>query len=825
MERSVEMVVALLGVMKAGGAYLPLDVTYPPERLSFMLRDSGAAALVTQQHLAAALPVVDLDLICLDADHAAIAAEESSQNLSPAATADNLAYCIYTSGSTGTPKDVLIQHRSASNLAAALRRAIYSAYGTGPLRVSLNAPLAFDASVKQLLMLLWGHTLCIIPQADRHDGRALLERIRRDRVEVLDCTPAQLSLLIEAGMLRDSEVLPRATLCGGEAVSGRVWDELRGARGKDFYNVYGPTECTVDATATRVDSGQAVATIGRPLTNVEAYVLDEYLRPVPVGVAGELYIGGAGVGRGYLNRAGLTAERFVPHPYSARSGERLYRTGDLVRRLADGELVYEGRVDQQVKVRGYRIELGEIEAAIGAHEGVREAVVVVREDGADDKQLVAYLVAEEWAEPPSVSELRGHLKEKLPEYMIPSRFVRLEELPVTRNGKIDRAALPAPGHERDGEDAGFVAPRDTLELQLAQVWEAILPHRPVGVTDNFFELGGHSLLAVRLMAAIEKQFGQKLPLATLFQGATIEQLAGALRSGGDSRHESSLVAMQKGDTGKPPFFFVHAVGGQILSYTALMRHLGAGQAFYGLQALVDEEGKAVHTTVEAMAAHYLEELRGVQPEGPYFIGGWSMGGVVAFEMARRLQAEGQQVSMLALLDSVVPDAGHKLFEKLAASVRTNGRRASRQRKEEARLLFTFAQDMGLSPEQLGLSHDDLHTVEPEEQLAYVLERARQARVLPADIELSVIKQLYDVFKNNSRALANYVPQKYAGAALLLKAQERLTREADPAHGWGEFIEQLEVQSIPGNHFTIVREPHVRVLAERLRHYCNHSEKE
>jgi thioesterase domain-containing protein/acyl carrier protein len=569
--------------------------------------------------------------------------------------------------------------------------------------------------------------------------------------------------------------------------------------------------------------------IGRPIANAEVYVLDEERQVVPVGVAGELYLGGEGLARGYLKRPELTAEKFVPHPFSARAGARLYRTGDLVRYRANGELEYLGRIDQQVKVRGYRIELGEIEAVLRQQSGVREAVVVVRDEGGE-KRLIGYVVGVE-PQAVNVAELKRSLEQQLPEYMVPGAIVPLEQLPLTPNGKLDRKALPAPQFSRSDLNHEYIAPRDAVEFRLARIWEDALDIQPIGIRDNFFTLGGHSLLAVRLVANVEKEFGRKLQLTMLFNGGTIEQMASVLRKEVGPTREASMVTIQSSGDRKP-FFFVHPVGGHVFCYVALAHHLGKEQPFYGLQLEQTAEGRPVHTNIESMASHYLKELRVVQPDGPYFLGGWSMGGVVALEMAQQLQAQGQEVKLLALVDSTVPNSsngngtGNHKARKFMASLIPSGLRKSGKSKEEAALLSGFARDLGISLEQFAISTDELEKLPPAEQLDYVIEKGREAGVVPADVDLPVMERLYEVFKNNHQALRSYVPNYYRGQAALFKTEERLVAdENDPTLGWGKVVEVLELQSVPGNHYTIVREPHVKALAERLRDYCHKLEKE
>nr|QEO74519.1 condensation domain-containing protein [uncultured bacterium] len=528
MERSEEMLVGLLGIWKAGGVYVPVDASQPPARLQLLLADVQAQAVLTQERLKEKLPPHDAATVCIDADRKEIA-RESDANLGLSPLPQHLAYIIYTSGSTGVPKGVMIEHASLMNLAHALAEAVHGA-PVAPLRVSLNAPLAFDSSVKQLLQLLCGHALYVVPEEVRRDTDELLSYIKQHRIDVLDCTPSQLKLLVEAGMSESPESAPRRVLVGGEAVDETLWSQLAADAGRAFYNVYGPTECTVDATACRVRADVRRPVIGRPLANTQIYILDGSLNPVPVGVAGELLIGGDGLARGYLNRPELTAERFIPDPFSTEPGARLYRTGDLARFLADGQIEFVGRVDFQVKIRGSRIELGEIESALGEHPMVRRAVVMAREDAPGDKRLAAYVVARQGTASVSAPELRAFLQERLPDYMIPAAFVLLDVMPLNANGKVNRDALPAPDGLRDETGRDYVAPRTPVEELLASVWQQLLGVERVGALDNFFELGGHSLLATQVVSQLRKAFQIELPLRTLFERPELAQLAESIEA-------------------------------------------------------------------------------------------------------------------------------------------------------------------------------------------------------------------------------------------------------------------------------------------------------
>jgi amino acid adenylation domain-containing protein/thioester reductase-like protein len=529
-ERGVELMVGLLGILKAGGAYVPLDPSYPIERLRHILADSKPRVVLTQERQKQALAFATVRLVTLDEDWPEVA-EHSPADLD---TADvgvmphHLAYVIYTSGSTGRPKGVMVEHRNVLSLWQGLE----NVYRQSPacVRIAVNASVNFDASVKQLVQLLSGRTLVMVPQEIRWDASLMLRFIAESRIDCIDCTPSQLKTWVAAGMLEADCRGPRLVLIGGEPIDPDLWRRLARSSLIEFYNVYGPTESTVDATFARLRGDATGPHIGRAMQNRQIYILDAYQEPAPIGVIGEMYIGGAGVARGYLNRPELTRELFVADPFGAEPDGRLYRTGDLARRRADGVIEYLGRNDQQVKIRGIRVELGEIEAQLTAHSDIAEAVVSVREDISGDARLVAYAVPHDAAKPTAeiIDALRLHLRRSLPEYMVPRAFVCLESLPLSANGKIDRRALPPP------ELGAYVTPEyeppaDEIEERLARLWRQLLGVERVGRNANFFDQGGHSLLVLKALFRTKEQFQMALTVADFYRNPTIAELAVRIR--------------------------------------------------------------------------------------------------------------------------------------------------------------------------------------------------------------------------------------------------------------------------------------------------------
>lgn len=648
MERSLNMVVCLLGILKAGGAYVPLDPTYPKDRLAFMLQDTRAPVLLTEQHLLNLLPTQGLKVICLDRDWQVVS-QEPSENLKSETTARNLAYVMYTSGSTGKPKGVEIRHYSIIRLLFGVKYVDLDETKT----ILHMAPISFDASTFEV----WGALL--------HGARCILypERIPTSKnigaaIDAHDVTTVWLTAsLFNTVIDEEPQALKnvRQVLTGGEALSvHHIRRALEVLPSTQIINGYGPTESTTftccHPIAGPLDENTRSIPIGRPITNTQVYILDAHLAPTPIGIPGELYIGGDGLARGYLNRPELTEEKFIPNPFSSKPDARLYKTGDLVRYLPDGTIEFLGRRDHQVKIRGFRIEPGEIEAALQQHPAMRAAIVVVREDTPGNKRLVAYMVPHQHQDI-KANELRRFLRESLPEYMIPSAFVILESFPQTPSGKIDRQALPVPERGSTAEE-NYAAPTTMIHYQLVHLWEELLDARPIGIKDNFFFLGGHSLLAARLVSRTEQIFGKKIPLATFFAGPTIDQLAKILEQDA-AIAEAPVVAIQSNGT-KRPLFYMHEdrIGGAYYCFL-LADQLGPDQPFYTIEPYKFDDQHDL-PTLEAMAAAHIKSLQAIQPEGPYLLAGFCIGGLLAYEMARQLQAQGQQVDLLVLIDPASP---------------------------------------------------------------------------------------------------------------------------------------------------------------------------
>ncbi|MBV9108446.1 MAG: amino acid adenylation domain-containing protein, partial [Gemmatimonadetes bacterium] len=684
MERSLEVVVALLGVLKAGAFYVPVDPEYPAERIAYMLEDSAARFVLTQRRWMDALPS---SVAPVALDEPGVLDGFDAAPLPIEAEPEALAYVIYTSGSTGRPKGAAIPHRAIVNH----MRWMLGAFPLAPNDCVLQkTPASFDASVWEFWApLLAGAELVLAPPGAHRDPAALVDLVVRDGITVLQLVPTVLAAAASEPRFAEMRSL-RLLFAGGEALSPDIAQRVaKLLPDAEFVNLYGPTETCIDATAHRVHSHTRAASvpIGRPVANTRAYVLDARGNPCPPGVPGELYVGGPQVGRGYRGRPSLTAERFVPDPFSASPGARMYRTGDSARwkllpahgsssptpadagrpgvpppggfgggtgeerageRAPSAVLEYLGRLDFQVKIRGLRVELGEVEASLAADPAVRAAVAAVRGAG-KDARLVAWIVPADDGGI-AVDGLRERLARTLPPSEIPDTIEVVGALPLTPNGKVDRKALPEPG--RSTSAGAYVAPWTATEIELADVWREVLGAERVGATDDFFALGGHSLLAVKLVARIRQRFGRELPLAELFRSRTLRALAAAIDSSGVDAW-SPLVALHAGGA-RPPIFCVHPAGGTVFRYEDLSRHLGADQPFYGLQARGVSDAADPLTSVEEMADLYLGAIRDAFPQGPYVLAGWSAGGVIAYEMARRLRAGGEEVPFVVLLDTHAP---------------------------------------------------------------------------------------------------------------------------------------------------------------------------
>jgi amino acid adenylation domain-containing protein len=823
-EHDAPMIAAMLGALSAGKTYVPLDPYHPKERLRQIIAHSQATMLLTNnKNLAVARSLADSKVTVTNIDDAS--SELPSMKL-PEVDPDRLAYILYTSGSTGEPKGVIQNHR---NVLHYIRVYTNNLHLNVRDRLSLFSSYCFDAAVMDIYgALLNGATLC--PIDIREDGlTAIAEELAAEEITVYHSTPTVyryfLSTMARPGQSRFSNI--RLVVLGGEKVT-RADIELYKQHFPDhclFVNGLGPTEATV--TLQNFIDKQTIITsdsvaVGYPVEETEVLLLDKRGRPTEV--SGEIAVRSPHLALGYWRNHQATEAAFIG-PVSGSSGSwsspkakgqllRTYRTGDMGRRLPDGSIRFEGRRDLQVKIRGFRVELGEIEAALIRHPQIREGAVVAHESGGDTRvvayfvpRLTAYSRSNNGSSAALVSgELRDYLKQKLPEYMVPGSFVMLASFPLTASGKLNRRALPAPETpESLSVTTSSAVPATRLEKMLTATWAELLG-MPVGINDNFFEVGGHSLLAVRLFAQIEKRLGKRLPLSILFQAPTITQLAAVIQKDWTPKW-SSLVEIQPGagDASTPAFFCVHAVGGNVLEYYDLARHLGPDQPFYGLQSQGLDGTSPTHTRIEEMAAHYIKEMRELQPDGPYFLGGRSLGGMVAFEMAQQLRAQGQSVGLLALLDTY-PSGYAKLFRDEKTLRAALGRGTRRAKGHLA----------------------NLSSLSAAEKLTYLV---KKVGYLPAKLKSKMWRRVYQTYETfgrplppllkdirelNSMAVQEYVPRVYQGKVTLFWASEDLRSSRDLVEGWRVLAGGgIEVHEIPGSHIDIVKEPHVENLANKL----------
>jgi amino acid adenylation domain-containing protein len=794
-ERSVSMVVGLLGILKAGASYIPLDPAFPSARLAHMIEDSQVPVLVTQEKLRSLLPPNHARTISLDAAAAQIS-RESAEPANTDISGESLAYVIYTSGSTGKPKGVQIPHRAVVNLLLAMQRA--PGMDRKDVLVAVTT-LSFDiAALELFLPLIVGARLVIATREQASDGSELLEVLRRERATVMQATPSTWQLLLDAGWRGDPKL---KMLCGGEALPRGLANQLLAVKG-ELWNMYGPTETTIWSSTGVVARGNGSVPIGPPIANTQFRVLDTQRQLVPLGVPGELYIGGTGVAVGYLNQPDLTSSKFIADPFSNHAKALLYRTGDLVRWRPNGELEFLGRTDHQVKVRGFRIETGEIESTIAKHPEVKETAVVARDDAKGSKYLVAYVVPHTVTAgqaPTLPSELRAHLQKTLPEYMQPSAFVCLEALPRTPNGKIDRNALPAPDLAEIAKTA-YVAPANETEQRVAAIWEKLLGLSKISTAANFFDIGGHSLLAAQLLARIEQSFGQKIQLAKLFQAPTIQQISALLVGKSAPQDIPGLVALQSKGS-RTPIFCLHGVP----SMRLLAKELGQDQPFF-LVNLSEDAPLHPPFRVEDLASIHLKTIQRVQPQGPYILVGWCREALLAFEVAQQLRAQGQEVALVAMFDTWIPGYLSRFSKREAAKARHSF---------ETERVLVHARNLK--------QHSLLGAARYlwEQASTIVIDRIRYLRVdLAGLFRVGVGSKFKGTIEAQEDllliAVKSYRPQAYDGPVILFRSDKyRTWKYWDSSLGWSHMLPRLTVHEIPGVHDSMLTGPHRAEIARTI----------
>lgn len=797
LDRSPEMIISLLAVSKSGAAYVPLDPDYPADRLQYMLHDSSAAMIISSKKHQGKF---HSDIIEFFIENELPCSASLSKNAPDVqVSGHNLAYILYTSGSTGKPKGVLIEHHSLVNLLLSMTKMP----GINEQDVLLAVTtVSFDiAGLEMYLPLVTGATILLEDTQTAKDGSELLKIAKEQRVTIMQATPATYKMMLTAGW---QQRLNLKILCCGEPMTKDLADKL-GARCTALYNMYGLTETTIYSTGKKINIDDEVITIGRPINNTQVYILDESLNPAAEGVAGEIYIAGDGVAKGYANLPQLTAEKFIPNPFAKPGSEKMYRTGDLGKFINNGEIQCLGRIDRQVKIRGYRIEPGEIENAIMKRGGFKETLVSAFPDKKLHQQLTAFIVPGTQVNEEQfgvvISKLKESLKEILPAYVVPAHFIRLGQLPLLLNGKIDYNALTeiCLHNNETARDKTTLRFTETEKL-LKNIWSEFLSPQNIDLDDNFFELGGHSLIAVEVMMRIEKETGKKLPLSTLFEYPTIEKLASLLQSEKKEKTYKSLVPI-KPSGNKMPVYIIHGSGLNILNFTGIALHVDEEQPVYGLQAKGLDGSDEILSKMEEIAAYYISQVLEHNPEGPYAIAGYSFGGYVGIEMARQLRLMGKEVKMLAMFDTnaETQNEDRNTIEKASAKI-------IRQFKK----LSWISGSLVKRPE-----------VTVKYQLKFVYNKIKSAAVSfglvakkePAGylLEIKRIGEQHDIAYNN------YWIQPFDGIIDLFKAKTRVYFVEDPKFlGWKKIaLKGVRVHEVPGDHKTMLLNPNDKEFARAL----------
>lgn len=796
-ERSIEMVTALLGIIKSGAAYLPIDPGFPIERIVFLIEDTKAQFILTQQKILEKLPATNSRYIPVDKNNKEINRESKSSPLNKATPSD-LAYVIYTSGSTGKPKGVLMKHEALVNL---LYWQLEGQNFAKSYRTLQFTTLSFDVSFQEIFSTWYsGGTLVMMSESDRQDLSRVLSIIKYKNVQRIFLAFIALQGLAEIFSAGKEERLElKEVITAGEQLQNTpaIINLFNHLNGFIFSNHYGPSEAHV-VTSYELPGNTKdwvkLPPIGKPIFNTQMYILNSRMQPVPPGVTGDLYIGGVCLVKGYLNRPQLTAEKFVDNPFYAEdnnTSKKIYKTGDNARYLHDGNIEYLGRTDNQIKLRGYRIELGEIESVLAENKKIKNSMVVARDINGGDKRLIAYIISQDGKEI-HIPELKNYLKDRLPVYMIPSDFIFINEIPLTSTGKIDQRSLPELVIPRINKNNKYIEPKDSLELQLVKIWEKVLGINHIGIRDNFFELGGHSLLALRVFGYIEKLTGRKLALSTLFSSPTIEELAKILKDKGWTPPWKSLVAVKPGGS-KLPFFCVPPGAGTALHFQSLIKYIPNDQPFYVLESLGLDGIEQPHTNVEEMAEFYVKEIQSLQPEGPYLLGGRCFGGRVVYEMAQQLVNLGQKVALLAIFDTWPPYTAPRPVRILE------------ERDLKHFVTRTFHH----------LKTGELWTVTKKYSYSKFLKIKWRIQNKLEYIFSNKKKRLYkEIMLMHFNAQDKYLAKKYPGKITLI---ECATFKSEYREAWRNLaLGGFETYVVPDtNHKTIIKEPRLKYFAEKL----------
>ncbi len=803
LEKSIDLIIGLLAILKTGAAYVPLDTEYPEDRLQFMIKDSEISMIISHSKSLKNTMLKFKNIVYLYLDLTITEKQPVNDLENIDFSGRSIAYIMYTSGSTGVPKGVRVTHKGLCNLASSYKKDEFPI--SSKSRVLQFASISFDVAISDIIMALTnGASLFLGNKEESRPGKNLATFIQVNRITHIHLTPSTLAMLPT-----DKYVDLKCIIVGGEAFSITLLDQW--SRGRHFFNSYGATETSVTVALAKFKAGCERVLIGKAINNTKIYILDANNQPVPDGVIGELCVVGASVAEGYWNRPRLTSEKFMGNPFRLRHDNEdsiMYKTGDLARYLPCGNLEFFGRLDQQVKIRGYRIELAEIEVVLNRHPDVISSLVVIHEKAPDNKLLVAY-VASEMNELELSEQLYRILKDKLPNYMIPAIIMILNEFPKTQNGKINHMALPVPEPKKINQIKSWSDnARTNTELKLVQMWQDLLGCESIGIKDNFFRMGGDSLLGIRLLAKIKCYFGKDISFLVLLENPTIADLA--IKIGENTvflEHEtwSPLVAMQVKGT-YPPLFCVHPAGGTVFCYLDLATQLEMKQQpLYGLQAQGLEENQILLETNEQMAASYLQAIRKVQLQGPYFLLGWSAGGMIAYELAQQFYRMGEKVAFLGILDT---------YADFTKNSRANCLELNDDMALLARL-YIKENPYGQLPDNLV---ETLKKLKPMAQLSYIVKQAKILGKLPLDISDKQAERLVKAFKNDCVANRRYFPKPYPGKITVFRPIEPLTMEVDKSNDldWRLLSKQeVKVYETPGNHFNMIFYPNIKILASQI----------
>ncbi|MDB5087982.1 MAG: tycC, partial [Mucilaginibacter sp.] len=794
LDRSAEMMISMLAIMKTGAIYIPLDPIFPINRINYMIEDSQAVVLLTSQTYKGKYQSNAKELIL--EDEWLTINDYPSTDPEITVSGDDLVYILYTSGSTGMPKGVQIAQHNLVNFLYSMQKQPGLTAADKLLAVTT---ISFDiAGLELFLPLLTGAEIILVDAATAKDGRALLDIIKDEQATVMQATPYTWRIMLEAGW---NKTTPLKAICGGEALPAELAERILNFA-SSLWNVYGPTETTIWSTVKEITNANKIS-IGRPIDNTSIYILDNFLKPLGPGIPGEIYIGGEGVAKGYLNRPELTAEKFVNDPFTKNSGAKMYNTGDLGRFMPNGEIECLGRVDAQVKIRGYRIETGEIEYQLVNGINIKEAVVIARPDNFGIDKLVAFVVVnnnvETVNEAAQVQSWKEALRNSVPDYMVPDNFVIVPAMPLTPNGKVDKKALAKHGISVVNAGNGYVAPRTDVEKLVADIWVEYLGIEKIGVYDNFFELGGHSLIAVQVMTRIEKETGKRLPLAALFETSTVEKLALMLEMDGKSITWDSLVPIKpKGN--KMPLYMVHGAGLNVLLFNTLAMNMSPDQPVFGLQAKGLDGVEDPLESIQEIASHYINAILQQNPTGPYALAGYSFGGIIAFEMAKQFEAMGKEVKILAMFDTYAYRSPH--YDPPLVKILKRGRFF----KDKMKYAFSSANGIKdtISDKQVSLKR----------RLKRAWWRLKYGKEQKQEGFFGYSNKIDEM---NNYAEKLYQLKPYNITVEVFRAENRTFYMDDFEFlGWKPYaLKGVNIHRIPGEHNTIFKAPNDKIFAQVL----------